>query len=84
MVPGTIAVENASREFTYDKVKDLIKHQQEKYNWEFIFIGANIDAAKEADSIGISRDSAYNFEASQIGVESMYHMIDKEISERRL
>ena len=79
----TDGMENASREFTYDKVKDLITVQQEKYNWEFIFIGANIDAAKEADSIGIRRDSAYNFEASQIGVESMYHMIDEEISERR-
>ena len=79
----TDGMENASREFTYDKVKDLITVQQEKYNWEFIFIGANIDAAKEADSIGIRRDSAYNFEASQIGVESMYHMIDEEISVRR-
>jgi len=47
----TDGLENASREFTYEKAKELIKHQQEKYNWEFIFLGANIDAAKEADSM---------------------------------
>ncbi len=41
-------MENASREFTYSKVKELIQHQQEKYQWEFIFMGANIDAAEEA------------------------------------
>ncbi|CCQ95217.1 hypothetical protein CULT_240011 [[Clostridium] ultunense Esp] len=34
-------MENSSREFTYEKIKQLIKHQQEKYNWEFIFLGAN-------------------------------------------
>ena len=49
----TDGMENSSKEFTYEKVKELIKHQQEKYNWEFIFLGANIDAAKEAGNIGI-------------------------------
>ena len=50
----TDGMENASSEFTYEKVQQLIKHQQEKYSWEFIFMGANIDAVKEADSIGIN------------------------------
>lgn len=76
-------MENSSREFTYEKVKEMIKHQKEKYSWEFIFIGANIDATKEADSIGISMDNAYNFEASRTGVESMYLMVEEELSERR-
>lgn len=79
----TDGMENSSREFTYEKVKEMIKHQIEKYSWEFIFIGANIDAAKEADSIGISMDNAYNFEASRTGVESMYLMVEEELSERR-
>ncbi|MFC0273148.1 VWA domain-containing protein [Metabacillus herbersteinensis] len=79
----TDGMENASSEFNYKKVRELIKHQQEKYNWEFIFIGANIDATKEADSIGIDKDHAYNFEASEIGVESMYSMVNEELSERR-
>ncbi len=79
----TDGLENASREFTYEKVKGLIKHQQEKYNWEFIFLGANIDAAKEADSIGISMDNAYDFDASQSGVKEMYCLASEAVTERR-
>lgn len=79
----TDGMENASREFTYAKVKEMIQHQKDKYSWEFIFIGANIDAAREADSIGISEYDAYNFEASSAGVEGMYHMVEEELSERR-
>lgn len=79
----TDGLENASREFSYEKVKELIQHQQEKYSWEFIFMGANIDAAKEADHIGISMENAYQFEASAKGVEVMYNRISEEVSERR-
>jgi hypothetical protein len=79
----TDGMENASREFTYDKVRELIKHQQDKYKWEFIFLGANIDAAKEAGSIGISQANAYNFEASKDGVEMMYCMVAEAVSEKR-
>ncbi|WP_210364196.1 vWA domain-containing protein [Bacillus sp. REN3] len=80
----TDGMENASREFTYRKVKELITHQQEKYSWEFIFMGANIDAAKEADSIGIDAKHAYTFEASHEGVEKMYEMVTETISEKRM
>lgn len=79
----TDGMENASREFTYEKVKELIKHQQEKYNWEFIFLGANIDAAEEADSLGIDVANAFSFEASEKGVEIMYNMVSEAVSERR-
>ncbi len=79
----TDGMENASREFTYAKVKELIKHQQEKYGWEFIFMGANIDVAKEADSIGINIENAYDFEASQTGVKMMYDTICEAVSEKR-
>ncbi|WP_163100082.1 vWA domain-containing protein [Peribacillus alkalitolerans] len=79
----TDGMENASREFTYRKVKELIKHQQEKYNWEFIFMGANIDAAEEADSIGIAKENAYSFEASDTGVERMYNVICDAVTEKR-
>jgi uncharacterized protein YegL len=80
----TDGMENASREFTYEKVKELIKHQQEKYNWEFIFMGANIDAAKEADNLGIDLDNAYNFEASEKGVEIMYNTVCEAVFEKRM
>ena len=79
----TDGLENASREFTYAKVRELIKHQQEKYNWEFIFLGANIDAAKEAGSIGICADNAISFEASKEGVEAMYCRVSEAVSKRR-
>jgi hypothetical protein len=75
--------ENASREFTYVSVKNLIERQQEKYNWEFIFLGANIDAAKEAGSIGIESNNAYTFEASKEGVEMMYDMVFEAVSGKR-
>ena len=68
----TDGLENASREFTHKKVQEMIKHQEEKYNWEFIFMGANIDAAKEAAEIGIKAQSARSFEASSEGIQLMY------------
>jgi len=53
------------------------------YSWEFIFLGANIDAAKEADSLGICQENAYNFEASNVGVESMYRGVGEAVTEKR-
>lgn len=79
----TDGYENSSREFTYKKVKELIQHQQEKYQWEFIFLGANIDAEKEADSLGIAIENAYSFEASDKGVERMYNIVSEAVYEKR-
>lgn len=79
----TDGMENASREFTYEKVKELIKHQQEKYSWEFIFMGANIDAEEEAESLGISKENAYDFEASEDGVEKMYNVMCEAVTFKR-
>ncbi len=79
----TDGLENASREFTHEKIKELIRHQQEKYNWEFIFLGANIDAAQEADSIGISKENAYDFVATKAGVNEMYFMVSEAVSKKR-
>ena len=80
----TDGLENASKEFTYKKVKELIKHQHEKYNWEFIFVGANMDAAKEAESMGISKNNAYDFEASQAGIDQMYCTVSNAVSGIRI
>ena len=80
----TDGLENASVEFSYEKVKKLIQHQQEKYQWEFIFLGANIDAKNEAENIGIDISNAYNFEASEKGVEVMYENLCDAVSERRI
>lgn len=75
--------ENSSREFTYAKVRDLIHHQQEKYCWEFIFMGANIDAKREAGNLGIRKEQAYSFEATEKGMEVMYESVSERVSEKR-
>ena len=80
----TDGFENSSREFSYEKVKERIKHQEEQHKWEFIFIGANMDAAKEASSMGIQAENAFDFVASEEGVESMYQMVNENISKRRI
>ena len=79
----TDGLENASREFTYIKVKELIRHQQEKYGWEFIFLGANIDVAKEARNIGIRPQNAHNYEATEDGIEQMYCTVHESVSKLR-
>ncbi|KPB03694.1 vWA domain-containing protein [Bacillus sp. CHD6a] len=80
----TDGMENSSIEFTYPRVKELIRHQEEKYSWQFIFMGANIDVAKEAESLGIQEDQAFNFEATHKGVEMMYENVCDIVSEKRI
>lgn len=79
----TDGMENASREFTYEKVKQRIKQQENRHHWEFIFIGANMDSAKEASHMGIKAENAFDFVASEVGVESMYEMVNENVSIRR-
>jgi len=76
--------ENASREYSYAKVKEQIQRQQEKYGWEFIFLGANIDAAVEADRFGIRADHAANYHADSEGTELNFIAMSEAISELRV
>ena len=55
--------ENASHRFSSDEVKEMIEHQKSKYGWEFLFIGANIDAVETATRFGIERNRAVNYNA---------------------
>ncbi|MBR4195696.1 MAG: ADP-ribosylglycohydrolase family protein [Synergistaceae bacterium] len=68
----TDGYENASREYSYNDVKRMIEHEKEKYGWEFLFIGANIDAVEAASSIGISADRAVDYVADSQGTEVVY------------
>ena len=68
----TDGMENASRKYTYEKVKKMISLQQEKYGWEFLFLGANIDAAREAARFGIREDRAANYHADSKGTAVIY------------
>ena len=71
----TDGMENASRKYSYDRLKTMIRRQQEKYGWEFIFLGANIDAAKEAARFGISEDRAANYHADSKGTAVVYEAV---------
>jgi len=70
----TDGMENSSREYDYKKIKEMITHQQKKYSWEFLFLGANMDAVKEGANFGISEDRAFNYKASPEGVNAMYRI----------
>lgn len=71
----TDGYENASKEFTRNQVKKMIEHQQEKYAWQFIFIGAGIDAYAEAESIGLGGYHTMSVSKSSFGAQSMYSSV---------
>ena len=75
----TDGMENASREYNYDRVKKMIQHEQEKYGWEFLFLGANIDAAKEAARFGITEDRAANYHADRQGTAVIYEAMNEAV-----
>ncbi len=79
----TDGMENASREFTHEQVKEMISHQKSHYDWKFIFMGANMDAIEEASNIGISSEYTHCFEVSQTGVKRMYGTIHESVAEHR-
>ena len=76
--------ENASREYNTRQIKALITRQKETYGWEFIFLGANIDAAVEADRFGIRADHAANYHADSEGTELNFIAMSEAISELRV
>ena len=79
----TDGMENASRRYTYDKVKAMIERQREKYGWEFLFLGANIDAAAEAKRFGIDESMAANYHCDEEGTALNYEVISEAITSVR-
>ena len=80
----TDGMENASRRYTSDEVKKMIERQKEKYGWEFLFIGANIDAVETAAQIGISRKNAVNYHADGEGTEVLYKAVAETVCNVRM
>lgn len=78
----TDGMENASTEFTKAKVKELISDKQEKAGWDFIYLGANIDAAEEADAIGVRKANAVTYKNTSSGVRANYDAVGVYIAER--
>ncbi|MEI8199971.1 MAG: hypothetical protein WCG21_07910 [Eubacteriales bacterium] len=79
----TDGMENASREYTYDKIRQMIEHQKARYDWEFIFLGANIDAISTAAKFGIHADRAANYHADSQGMSLNYSVVSSAVSELR-
>ena len=79
----TDGMENASRKYTYDKVRQMIEHEKEKYGWEFLFLGANIDAVQEAARFGISADRAADYHCDQKGTALNYEVISEAVTSVR-
>ena len=75
----TDGMENASRRYSYEKVKEMITRQKEKYGWEFLFLGANIDAAREAARFGIAEDRAANYHADREGTAVIYEAMSEAV-----
>lgn len=76
----TDGLENSSREFSKNTIKDMIIRQQDKYSWTFIFLGANMDAVGEAAGIGINADFARTYTADSIGTKSVYESVSRAMS----
>lgn len=71
--------ENASRRYDSDKVKRMIERQKERYGWEFLFLGANIDAVETAKKFGIDKNRAVNFRSDGVGTRLNYEVVEEAI-----
>ena len=79
----TDGMENASRAYTYDEVQRMVKHEQEKYGWEFLFLGANMDAISAARSFGIRADRAVRYRSDSAGTELNYQVVSETVARVR-
>ena len=76
----TDGMENASSRWSGSEVRRMIEYERETHGWEFLFLGANIDAAETAESMGISRDRAANYRADGAGTDRMFDVMSESVS----
>ncbi len=79
----TDGAENASKDYTYQRVAQMIRHQRERYSWEFIFLAANQDAIAAASRLAIDAQDTVTFAATGNGVRAAYSRLDADVSARR-
>lgn len=75
--------ENSSKEFKQEQVKSMIENQTNNYNWQFIFLGANIDAVATAQRYGINANLAHTYTANSVGTQSLYTSVSKGVGGER-
>ena len=80
----TDGMENASKRYGRDRVKEMIKRQTEKYGWEFIFVAANIDAVETAGDIGIRKERAANYTQDSDGYSACYSAMSEFVTMKRV
>ena len=73
----TDGLENASRRYSADRIREMVNRQKEKYGWEFLFLGANIDAVQTAARYGISEDRAATYHNDRVGQQTNYEALDE-------
>lgn len=79
----TDGMENASREYNQTQIKEKIKHQQDKYNWQFIFLGANQDAWSNGQSMGVSAGKSMTYATNSTSITGAYKATSDMISTMR-
>jgi len=79
-VVTTDGMENASRRYSAARVKEMVERQKEKYGWEFLFLGANIDAVETAAQVGIGADRAVTYQADAAGTALNYEVLTDTVS----
>lgn len=79
----TDGFENSSKSYTYQKVKSMIERQQKRYGWEFMFLGANIDAIAEAKRFGIREEMAAEYICDEVGTALNYEAVSEVVSNLR-
>jgi methionine salvage enolase-phosphatase E1 len=73
-------MENASKKYSVDVVKKMIKEQQDKYSWEFVFLGSNIDAVSTAEDMGIREGNAMTYANSPSGTREAFQSVSENLS----
>lgn len=79
----TDGMENASRHYSGDRVRKMVERQKTRYGWEFLFLGANIDAVETAREFGISEDRAVNYHSDSVGTQLNYEVLSDTICQVR-
>lgn len=80
----TDGIENASRHFSAARINEMIRHQTDEYNWQFVFMGSNQDAITSARSIGIAAASALSYDNTEQSIKMSYQGLSRSISNARL
>ncbi|MCR5417966.1 MAG: VWA domain-containing protein [Lachnospiraceae bacterium] len=80
----TDGMENSSRRYSYDKVKAMVEREKEKYGWEFLFLGANMDAISVAGKMGISADRSANYMNDSVSTRLNYEVLGETVCAMRM